>query len=123
LEDCLNEEKDLERQLEEEEKLFTGKKTELEELVKTNKMDKKEICMLKDKLTNAEKEIAIKDGEYDKQLASGKQIDNLPTRHAQKLQELESLQNIYVELETKTDELHMKLLQKTQEVHFCLYFC
>lgn len=84
-------------------------------------MEKKEICVLKEKLANSEKEIAIKDSEYDKQLASGKQIDNLPTRHAQKLQELESLQNIYVELETKTDELHMKLIQKTQEVNFCFY--
>ena len=107
--------------MEEEVRLHAEKKAEVEERMKGNKMQKKETCMIKEKLINSEKEIAIKDIEYDKQLASGKQIDNLPTRHAQKLKELESLHNIYVDLETKTDELHMKLMQKSEEVDFCFY--
>ncbi len=91
-------------------------KAEYEERVKRTKNEKNDTKVLKDKLKQAEKEIAIKDIEYDKQLASGNQMDNLPIKHVQKVQELENAQNVFVELENKKDELHMKIMQKTQEV-------
>ncbi len=110
------EESEMQRILSEEERQFTKEKSECEERVKRTKNEKNDVKVLKEKLKQAEKEIAIKDIEYDKQLASGNQMDNLPIKHAQKVQELENAQNVFVELENKKDELHMKIMQKTQEV-------
>jgi hypothetical protein len=90
--------------------------TEATEKIKTNKKDKKELQSAKENLEKYEKEKAIKDALYDKQLSKGNQLEAISIRSTQKFQELENLQNAYVELEEKTDELHSKLLQKTQNV-------
>ena len=60
--------------------------------------------------------LKVKDAEYDKQLASGKQLDKLPAKHSQKLQELEQLQNEFVDTEREIEELQSKVLLHSQEV-------
>jgi hypothetical protein len=116
LETLLQEEQELLRQLAEEERLWNEEKIDLEDRSNRVKIKRKDLISSKEKLKNLEDEIAKKDSLYDKQISSGKELDNLPTRHAQKLQQLENLQNVFVELENKTDELHCKLMQKSQEV-------
>ena len=88
------------------------------------KCQKKEVTTLKEKLALAEKELAIKDAEYDKQLqlqSSSGVIENLPVKHSQKVQELDSLQNTFIDLETKIDGLHSKQILKTTEVRLLGY--
>ena len=63
-----------------------------------------------------EAELAKKDAEYDKQLESGKKIENLQNRHAQRANELEALQMHFVDLEQKKDQIQMQLMNKTEEV-------
>ena len=63
-----------------------------------------------------EQELALKDIEYDKQLASGKKMDNLVNRHAQKVQQLDNLQNTYVDLGNQKEDLQKKLLKKSAVV-------
>ncbi len=70
----------------------------------------------KNTLNQMEEELALKDIEYDKQLASGKKMDNLVNRHAQKVQQLDNLQNTYVELGNQKEDLQKKLLKKSGEV-------
>ena len=96
-----------------------------DEKFKFVKSEKKELIALREKLANAEKELASKDAEYDKQLAiqsTGNQMENLPVKHAQKVQELDSLQNTFIDIENKIDELHSKQIQKTSEVGTNFYF-
>ena len=104
METLLQEEQELLRQLAEEERLWNEEKVELEDRSNRVKIKKKDLTTSKEKLKNLEDEIAKKDSLYDKQISSGKELDNLPSRHAQKLQHLENLQNVFVELENKTDK-------------------
>ena len=93
-------------------RLYEDKHTKL-------KAEKKEVQSINEKLSIANKELALKDAEYDKQLAlqtNGNQIENLPVKHTQKVQELDSLQNTFIEIENKIDEVHSKQIQKTTEV-------
>jgi hypothetical protein len=90
-----------------------------EEKCKKIEAEKKEVKLLNERLSVAEKELALKDAEYDKQIAlqtNGNQIENLPVKHSQKVQELDSLQNTFIELENKVDEVHSKQIQKITEV-------
>jgi hypothetical protein len=88
-------EQELLRIIAEDEKGLNKDKNEFDELCKIIKADSKDVRSLKEKLKQAEEEIFIKDSEYDKQLSSGNQLDNLPVKHAQKVQELENLQVLY----------------------------
>ena len=116
LEDLMQEEQELMRNLNEADKKLAAEKSEREERLKRIKLLRDDNQALKSTLELAECEMAHKDAEYDKQLKSGKQMDNLPQRHAQRIQELENLQNVFVDLENKKDELHMRLMQRTNDV-------
>lgn len=90
-----------------------------EEKHKFLKNEKKEVQSIHEKLAAAEKELSVKDLEYDRQLASqtnGNHIENLPVKHQQKVGELENLQSTFIDLENKIDELHSKQIQKTTDV-------
>ncbi len=89
---------------------------ESNEKFRRNKQKKKELSAARSKLDKDEQEKLKKDKLYDLQIASGKQLDNVGIRASQKQQELENAQNAFIDLEKKTDELHSKLMMKTQEV-------
>jgi hypothetical protein len=89
--------------------------------VKFTNLYKKEANERKEKIAEHEKILKVKDIEYDKQLARGLKMDNLPTKYAQTSQELNTMQDKYVESETKIEELQMKLMQKTQEVLILIF--
>lgn len=116
LDELLQEEQDLIRQCQEAEKEYQKTRGRLEDRGKQNKLHRDEIKASKEKLAQAEAEMAMKDAQYDKQLASGKQMDNLPVKFSQKEQELENLQNVFVELDQKKDSLHSKIMQRVQEI-------
>ena len=116
LERLLEEEKELMRELAEEENLLKKEQTDYEDFFNNAKLEKKNVVSLKEKLKRDESELAVKDGLYEKQLASGKQLDQLPAKHAQKKQELERTQNELFEAEQLTETLQKKVLSKSQEV-------
>ncbi|CAF0775249.1 unnamed protein product [Brachionus calyciflorus] len=109
----LKEEEDLKRQLEEEEDAINKEMQEYEDRVKRNGLLKSECANLKEKVIQMEREVAAKDAQYERQLASGKNLGNLPTKHAQTLKELENLQNQVAELDNEKDELYIQLNQKS----------
>lgn len=115
-EELLEEEEKLKNLIEQEESEIAKAAKELDERLKRIPILKNNVKNLKEKLDISEREIAVKDAQYDKQLSSGKQMDNLPIKHAQKAQEVESLQNALIDLENKKDDLHMAILRKTEEV-------
>lgn len=119
-ENSLKEERELINIVNEHEKKVKKMREENEERKKRIKLKKQSNAELRQTLANMEAEIAIKDVEYDKQLASGKKVENLQNRHSQKAKELEALQTAFVDLEEKKDELQMQLMNKTQEVKLAI---
>ena len=116
MENLLEEEKELARELAEEERLAAAEAAAFDEQYKGAKAKKKELYAFKEKMKKDEEILKVKDAEYDKQLASGKQLDKLPAKHSQKLQELEQLQNEFVDTEREIEELQSKVLLHSQEV-------
>lgn len=130
----LNEMKKLQHVLDTKEGFETAIKTERELIEKFNENEKRLAAAdndlakkriqarrarnaeLRASLMQMEEEIKLKDATYDKQLESGKKVENLQNRHSQKAKELESLQTTFVDLEEKKDQLQMELMNKTQEV-------
>jgi hypothetical protein len=96
--------------------LIALEKTQTEEKRKIFNMKKNENIIQREKLIRMEEEVALKDAEYDKQLASGKQMDNLVNRHQQKVQKLDQLQNNYMDLGKQKDDLQSKVMRKSAEV-------
>ena len=115
-ENAVKEERDFMNGANENEKKLKKLKEEGEERKKKIKAKRHDNVEVKSTLANMEAEVAVKDAEYDKQLASGKKVENLQNRHSQKAKELEALQTAFVDLEEKKDELQMQLMNKTQEV-------
>jgi chromosome segregation ATPase len=119
LEDLQQEEQELMCKLAVIEKAKNDANKLFEEKHKFLKNEKKEVQSVHEKLAAAEKELSVKDLEYDRQLASqtnGNHIENLPVKHQQKVGELENLQSTFIDLENKIDELHSKQIQKTTDV-------
>lgn len=116
LEELLEIEKNLLKEFEATEKEIAQRRAKHQETLKALEQAKKEKKILKEKTENLSKELAIKSEIYDRQIASGKKMENLQARHNQKLQELENLQNEYLEKDKKIDEMHSKLLAKSQEL-------
>ena len=115
-ESAIKEEQETINLVNEEEKLLQNIRTENEERKKRIKMKHGVNAELKKTLAKMEAELAKKDAEYDKQLESGKKIENLQNRHAQRANELEALQMHFVDLEQKKDQIQMQLMNKTEEV-------
>jgi uncharacterized protein YlbG (UPF0298 family) len=94
-------------------------KKQYEEELKSFKTEKKELISIREKLDAEEAVLASIEAAYDKQMAMNSvdtQMDNLPERHAQKLRELDSLQNRYIDLTNHIGELHSKQIQKTTQI-------
>ena len=91
-------------------------KQHLEEIKKRVAAKKERREENRERLKKMEEEISVKDKEYEKQLASGKKLDNLVTRHAQKSQQLDSLQNTYLSLCDQKDDLQSQVIRRTDDV-------
>ncbi len=115
-ENTIKEERELINTTNENERLLVTAQSEAEDKKKLVKNLRAQNVEMKASLAKMEAEIGVKEAEYDKQLNSGKKVENLQNRHFQRAKELESLQTIFVDLEEKKDELQMQLMNKTQEV-------
>ena len=117
----LQEGQELTLKLEAVEKSCSESTRKFEEKLKFAKGEKIQVNSLKEKLDASEKELAIKDSEYDKQLkiqrGGNNVIENLPVKHSQLVQELDTLQNSFLELENKVGDLYFNQIQKTTEVN------
>ncbi|RNA17319.1 hypothetical protein BpHYR1_053930, partial [Brachionus plicatilis] len=111
----LKEEADLKRQVEKEEIGLGNEKLDYEDRIKRNDILKNECATLREKVNCMEHEVAVKEAQYDRQLASGKQLGNLPIKHSQTVKDLEDLQNLLSEIESEKDELYIVLNQKSLE--------
>lgn len=113
----MKEEAELKRLIEEEEVGLSNEKLDYEDRIKRNGILKNECASLKEKVDIMERDVAVKEAQYDRQLASGKQLGNLPVKHSQTVKDLENLQNILSEIENEKDELYIVLNQKSLEVN------
>lgn len=102
--------------VEEEEIALSNEKLDYEDRLKRNGILKNECANLKDKVNLMEREVAVKEAQYDRQLSTGKQLGNLPVKHSQTVKDLENLQNMLSEIESEKDELYIVLNQKSLEV-------
>jgi hypothetical protein len=112
------EEQELINSIAEEEAKTSNILAEYEELGKSNRNLKKELDCAQEKLNNYEAELKIKDALYDQQLAKGTTASNLQLQHQQRINDLEKLSQEFIENGEKKDQLHCKLMKRSQEVFF-----
>ena len=80
------------------------------------KAKRDEIIALTKRLEISEKELSLKEKKYEEQKATCPDMDKIAKKHAQKFQELDTLQANYNELEAECEHLQNKMMIKTEEV-------
>ena len=79
-------------------------------------MKKNENIIQKEKLNRMVEEVAFRGAEYDKQLSNGKQMENLVNRNQNKVNQLDQLQNNFMDLGKQKDDLQSKVMKKSAQV-------
>ena len=80
-------------------------------------MKKNENKIQKEELIFMQEEANFKDAENNKQLAGGKNMNNLANRHQQTEQKHEQLQYNYIELKEKRRDLQLKGIKKSSDLN------
>lgn len=112
----MKEEEKRRRELDTEDGELKRKLEKLDELKRKVVAMRKEQQGLNDKLKLTEEEKAIKEAEYERQVASASFKENLPQVQKQLLQELEGLENAVYELDNKQVDWQEKINNITELV-------
>ena len=110
------EEEDLKKEIAEWQAQLSTVLIEIQDKATILKAQKEEICGLNQRMQTSERELNLREIEYNQQKSTCKDLDKIAKKHSQKFQELEALQTNYNDLDVYCDELQKKLMIKSQEV-------
>jgi hypothetical protein len=110
------EEEELEKELKEFKNKLSNDVTEHHTIQISVKNIKAEMNSLNQITQNSEKELNLREKEYEQQKLTCKDLDKVAAKHTQKFQELETLQSNYNDIDAECDQVQKKLITKTQEV-------